>query len=277
MSPNARPTSDRWTVDDVIAADQEARRYPSIEVPLGSVLTHRASGTRGMVVAFSEGARVVLEDPTGGRHEFKPHDGAFSYKGTAVALRASPDPVDESLQFTASGSIDTGPSRARVAEASRIWVEGIHDAELVEKIWGDDLRVEGIVVEPLHGADDLADRVAEFHPAPTRRLGLLLDHLVAGSKESRIAAGVSSPHVLVTGHPYVDIWEAIKPDVVGIDAWPDIPRGRPWKEGVVAALGIETETGDFWRSVLDRVSTYRDVETPLITAVETLIDFVTVG
>jgi hypothetical protein len=30
-----------------------------------------------------------------------------------------------------------------VARASRIYVEGKHDAELVEKIWGDDLRAIG--------------------------------------------------------------------------------------------------------------------------------------
>ena len=75
---------------------------------------------------------------------------------------------------------------ARVARASRIWVEGIHDAALVERIWGDDLRIEGVVVEPLDGIDELPAAVAEFGPGPTRRLGVLVDHLVAGSKESRI-------------------------------------------------------------------------------------------
>ena len=34
-------------------------------------------------------------------------------------------------------------------------MEGKHDAELVEKVWGHDLRIEGVVVEPLHGVDDL--------------------------------------------------------------------------------------------------------------------------
>ncbi len=79
--------------------------------------------------------------------------------------------------------------------------------------------------------------VAEFAPGPGRRLGVLVDHLVTGSKESRIAAGVSSPHVLITGHPFVDIWQAVKPAAVGIAAWPQVPRGVPWKEGVLRALG----------------------------------------
>src|SRR5690606_2787325 len=89
---------------------------------------------------------------------------------------------------TASGSRAVPDAPARVARGSRIWVEGRHDAELVEKVWGDDLRVEGVVVELLDGADDLAEAVRDFAPTAERRLGVLLDHLVPGSKESRIAA-----------------------------------------------------------------------------------------
>ena len=55
---------------------------------------------------------------------------------------------------------------ARVARASRIWVEGIHDAALVERIWGDDLRIEGVVVEPLDGIDELPQAVRGFGPGP---------------------------------------------------------------------------------------------------------------
>ena len=155
-------------------------------------------------------------------------------------------------------------------------MEGIHDAELVEKVWGDDLRVEGIVVEPMHGADDLVAAVRTFQPNRTRRLGILLDHLVAGSKESRISAAVGDSSVLVCGHPYVDVWQAVKPGVLGIQSWPEIPPGRPWKDGVISALGRRQEPGAFWREVLDRVGSYRDIETPLVNAVEQLIDFVTV-
>ena len=58
-------------------------------------------------------------------------------------------------------------AKAHVARASRIWVEGVHDAELVERVWGDDLRIEGIVVERLDGADHLADEVRAFGPHAT--------------------------------------------------------------------------------------------------------------
>ena len=112
-----------------------------------------------------------------------------------------------------------------MAKASRIYVEAKHDAELVEKIWGDDLRDVGVVVEYLGGIDDLPAIVGEFGPQPGRRLGVLVDHLVTGSKESQIAAKVSSPHVLIVGHPYIDVWAAVKPQVLGFDRWPDVPRG----------------------------------------------------
>jgi hypothetical protein len=161
-----------------------------------------------------------------------------------------------------------------VARAGRIWVEGLHDAALVERVWGDDLRIEGVVVQPLDGIDDLVARVDEFGPDGGARIGVLVDHLVPGSKESRIVAAVTNPHVLVTGHPYIDVWQAIRPAAVGIRAWPVVPPGTPWKEGVCAALGV-SEPAEMWRRILSRVDSYRDLETPLITAVERLIDFVT--
>lgn len=267
--------SNRWSTDDVIAADAETRAHQKLAVTPGIALTHRPSRVSGTVTAFTEGQRIVLCDQDGNLHEFKPHKGVLLHQGKPVELVAGEWKSDAGLQFTASGSIDTGPVRAQTAKASRIWVEGIHDAELIEKIWGDDLRVEGIVVEPLHGADDLVERVAEFHPASNRRLGVLLDHLVPGSKESRIAAAVTDANVLICGHPYVDIWQAVKAESLGIKAWPQVPKGQPWKEGIIAALGQQDDPGRFWQAVLSRVSSYKDVEMPLMNSVEQLIDFVT--
>ena len=117
-------------------------------------------------------------------------------------------------------------------------------------------------------------RVEEFGPARERRLGVLVDHLVAGSKESRIVAAVTDPDVLVTGHPYVDIWQAVKPASLGIREWPIIPKGQSWKDGICAALGWG-DPMEGWRRVLAGVRTFRDLETPLVGAVERLIDFVT--
>jgi hypothetical protein len=162
-----------------------------------------------------------------------------------------------------------------VARASRIYVEGRHDAELVEKIWGDDLRDVGVVVEYLEGVDHLPQIMAEFRPGPGRRLGVLVDHLVPGSKESRIAAGLAQPGVLIVGHPFIDIWQAVKPSVVGIARWPDVPRGIPWKEGVLHAIGWDDNTAVGWQRILRSVRTFADLEPELLGRVEELIDFVT--
>jgi hypothetical protein len=161
-----------------------------------------------------------------------------------------------------------------VARISRILVEGVHDAELVEQVWGDDLRVEGVVVERLDGLDHLAEVVAEFRPGAGRRLGVLVDHLLPGTKEARLAAAVDHPDVLVTGTPFVDVWEAVKPSVVGIAAWPDVPRGTDWKTGVCRQLG-GADPAAMWRRILGSVRTYADLAPELVGAVEQLIDFVT--
>jgi hypothetical protein len=202
------------------------------------------------------------------------HAAAYLLDGQTVTLRRPVVASPVASSRTASGSIAVHDQRARVARASRILVEGIHDCELVERIWGADLRVEGVVVEQLEGADNLEEVVRSFGPGPDARLGVLLDHLVPGSKESRIAAAVAGPHVKVVGHPYVDIWQAVKPARLGLTAWPDVPKGVPWKEAIAAHLGApEPQTA--WRRILCAVRSWTDLEPELLGPVEALIDFVT--
>ena len=257
---------------DIDRRPSPKRDYRPVPAHRGLVVEDRASGVVGAVVDYSP-PRLVVRDRHGRDHAIHCVDGAVMIDGEPVALRR-PRPGTRDRQTTASGSVDPGPVPARVARASRIWVEGIHDAELVEKIWGDDLRAEGVVVERLDGVDDLIADLRRFGPRSGRRLGILLDHLVPGSKESRLAATVDHPDVLITGHPYVDVWQAVKPQAIGIDSWPEIPAGRPWKEGVVDALGLDLTAGQFWRRLLAGVSSWKDLEAPLLSAVEQLIDFV---
>jgi hypothetical protein len=258
---------------DVLAARTSRADVPVVAADPDLVVEDVDSGFCGAIVGFEVGA-VVLEDRHGSRRLFPLAPRAFLLDGVVVTLRRPTVARADRPRRTASGSLSVGPHRALVARQSRIWVEGTHDAELIERVWGDDLRVEGVVVEPLSGVDTLVDAVTQFGPGPGRRLGVLVDHLVPGSKESRIAAGVSSPYVLVTGHPYVDIWQAVRPTAAGIEAWPDIPPGQPWKNGVCAALG-RTDPAQLWRDILARIGDYRHLETPLINAVERLIDHVT--
>jgi hypothetical protein len=270
MTRPARLTPDPLDVD----GGRRPPSFPTVPARAGMVVEHRASGTVGAIVELASG-RITIRDRHGRDRLLKLAEGAFLVEGrpcTLVIDRARP--ATKGVELTPSGSVAVPDAPARVARASRILVEGVHDAELVEKVWGDDLRVEGVVVERLDGMDDLAAVVRAFGPRPGRRLGILLDHLVEGTKEHRAAAAIDHPDVLITGHPYVDVWAAIRPSVVGIDAWPEVARGESWKDGVCRRLGVE-EPGRFWKQALRRVSGYRDLEAPLVGAVEQLIDFVT--
>ncbi|MFD5747515.1 DUF3097 domain-containing protein [Streptomyces sp. NPDC127033] len=265
---------------------------PAPEVPAEPdlVVEEVTTGFCGAVIRCektAEGPTVTLEDRFGKHRVFPMVARGFLLEGRPVTL-VRPRPGGPgggaarpaAPARTASGSVAVPGARARVARAGRIYVEGRHDAELVEKVWGDDLRIEGVVVEYLGGIDDLPAVVAEFGPAPDARLGVLVDHLVPGSKESRIAAAVGGADVadvLVLGHPYIDVWEAVKPSSVGIRAWPKVPRGEDWKTGVCEALGWPANTGAAWQGILSRVHSYRDLEPALLGRVEELIDFVTVG
>jgi hypothetical protein len=245
-----------------------------------------SSGWCGAIVGWEKSAvgwSVALEDRHGSRRLFPAEPAAFLLEGAPVTLvrpasaRAAAAPPGPSTR-TASGSLATAQGRARVARASRIWVEGTHDAELVEKVWGADLRELGIVVEPIGGIDDLVEQVHAFSPGPQRRLVVIVDHLVAGTKESRLAAEVRRRwprHVHVLGHPYVDVWQAVRPTALGIDAWPKVPPGLPWKAGVCAALGWPPDEAAAWRRILRSVTTYADLEPALLGRIEEAIDRVT--
>jgi len=258
---------------DAPPADRLAPVFPQVPAAAGMTLVHRASGFSGTLVRI-EGGGVELRGRTGQERVFRLTPGAFSVDGRAVTLVRPPSAAPRPTAVTASGSVAVAGAPARVARAGRLWVEGVHDAELVERVWGDDLRVEGIVVERLDGIDHLARAVADFRPGPARRLGVLVDHLVAGSKESRLAEAVRHPDVLVTGTPFVDVWQAVRPAALGIDVWPHIPKGTEWKAGICAALDLGDPPAA-WRRILAAVSSYADLEPALVGSVERLIDFVT--
>jgi hypothetical protein len=281
---------------DVLAASRRPKRPEPPQVPAeyGLVVEDSAGEFCGAVVGWEKDA-VTLEDRHGNRRDFPFGPAPFlldgqpvrlvrpaSAPGSAPGARADQRPgvgraggAAGNVTRTASGSVAAPSSRAKVARASRIYVEGRQDAELVEQVWGDDLRDVGVVVEYLGGVDDLPDIVAAFGPGPGRRLGVLVDHLVEGSKESRIAAAARSEHVLVAGHPFVDVWAAVKPSVIGIRSRPEVPMGTSWKEGVLRAIGWPADTAAAWRRILRSVTSFTDLEPAFLGRVEELIDFVT--
>jgi len=273
---------------DVLSTDWKAPkrgRAVEIEADTGLVVEEVTTDWCGEIVAVERDLMTVtLEDRRSRRRTF-PLGPGFLLEGVPVVLTPPSRKAPAAPGRTASGSVAVPGTKARVARASRIFVEGRHDAELVEKVWGDDLRVEGVVVEYLEGVDDLPEQLRDFRPGPERRAGVLVDHLVAGSKESRIAQAVArspvGPHVLVVGHPFVDVWQGVKPAALGIDAWPQVPRHLDWKKGVCQSLGWphrdQADTARAWKHILSRVRSYADLEPSLLGRVEELIDFVTGG
>jgi len=271
---------------DVLNTDWRAPkrgRAVQIEADKGLVVEEVTTDWCGEIVAVERDlGTVTLEDRRGKRRTF-PLGPGFLLEGVPVILEPPSRKGPAQKTHTASGSIAVPGSKARVARASRIFVEGRHDAELVEKVWGDDLRVEGVVVEYIEGVDDLGSHLQDFRPGPERRVGVLVDHLVAGSKESRIATSIAkSPvgrNVLIVGHPYIDIWQAVKPGRIGIATWPKIPRDIEWKRGICQSLGWphrdQADIARAWKHILSKVNTYADLEPTLLGRVEELIDFVT--
>ncbi|MGP9723555.1 DUF3097 domain-containing protein [Corynebacterium sp. AOP40-9SA-29] len=257
---------------------RQAPPAPELPAKPGTVVEVADGGWVGAVVGFEktyDGQFVRLEDRHGRDRLFKLRPGGFLVDGRPVTLTryVAPSQTPQDQQRSNSGSRRVQDVRAKVAAPSRIWVEGLHDAAIVEQVWGHDLRVEGVVVEFIEGLDNLPAMLKEFRPGPGRRVGVLADHLVEGSKETRLTQGLG-PDVMVTGHPYIDIWEAVKPATVGISAWPKVPYGEDWKTGVCQRLGWGTPT-DGWRHVYSKVRTFRDLDATLIGAVERLVDFVT--
>jgi hypothetical protein len=258
-------------------------RIPEVDAVRGLRVGHRVSRFVGIVVA-ADAESVLVRDGNGQERRFRLAEAAFVVEREGrlvpVTLRRPVVHPGEPAgpRRTASGSIAAAPVRvARTAGSSRIWVEGVHDAELVERVWGDDLRELGVVVEPLHGIDDLVARVDAFRPADGRRLGVLVDHLVAGSKEWRIARNVTdrwSPFVVVAGHPYVDVWQAVRPDRLGWTAWPVVARGRSWKAAITHQLR-EPDERSAWLRIRAAVGSWVDLEAEFVGPVESLIDHVT--
>lgn len=275
---------------DVLSGDWRRGNRPKstpTEAALGLVVEEVETGWVGAIVRTekSGGVHIVVLEDRHGRTRTFPLGPGFLVDGAPVILTAPSGPARPATPTrTASGSVAVQGAKARVARGSRILVEGKHDAELVEKVWGDDLRIEGVVVEMLDGVDDLSEAIRDFAPEPGRRLGILVDHLVPGTKESRVVDAARSlapyaQHTLILGHPYVDVWQSVRPERLGLERWPVIPRGTPWKEGICAHLGwphaTVADTARAWQRILGTVRTYADLEPTLLASVEELIDFVT--
>lgn len=158
-------SDDRYGGD--VLANFRRQRGPAVvrQLPIepGLVIEERATGFVGAVMRYANGL-VELANRHGAIRSF-PLGAGYLVDGHPVTL-VKPVSRASAPQRTASGSLAVADSRARVARPSRIFVEGRHDAELVERVWGDDLRVEGVAARD---AGRHRPRVAA-HPVDRQRL-----------------------------------------------------------------------------------------------------------
>ena len=137
---------DRYDGD--VLAGFSMRSQPTVlrvvPIDIGFVLEEPGSGFVGAVIRVFSGL-IELEDRRGAVRSF-PLTSRFLIDGEPVRVQVAPKAATAPAR-TASGSLAPVSARARVAQPSRIFVEGRHDAELIERFWGEDLRVGGGVVE----------------------------------------------------------------------------------------------------------------------------------
>ncbi len=271
----------RYDKDVLTPGWQRADKPVTVETPaaIGMVVEDPTSGFCGSVVRWENGL-IVLEDRKGRRRSFPFGPGILAGRqagepGAAPSGRGRPPPP---TPRPARASARSQP--AKVAAASRIYVEGRHDAELVEKIWGDDLRHVGVVVEYLGGIDDLPAIVAEFAPGPGRRLGVLVDHLVRrqqGVPHRQRPRLRQRPGHRASVHRHLAGGEARTRRPGGL-------AGRPARASTGSTASASPSGGPAntqadiaatWQWILGRVRDWNDLDPALPREVERLIDFVT--
>ena len=104
---------------------------------------------------------------------------------------------------------------------------------------------------------------------------MLVDHLVPGSKEAPSPPTSARTHVLVTGHPYVDIWQAVKPACGRHRRMAGHPARYRLEDRRLRAARLARPGHGLADGTRCACNSYADLEVPLLEAVEQLIDFVT--
>ena len=257
-----------------------AAQYPHRAAEPGIRVLHRASGFTGTLVAL-EGDDVVLRGHTGLERRYQNVPGTFAVEGTPTHLvsprrarrrRAARSPKDVR---TASGSraVDGRAGPGRRAPAASGW----RASTTPNSSSGCGATISASRASWSNGSTvptTWPPRCARSAPRATAASACCSTTSCPGARKPGWRRAIDDPHVLVTGTPFVDVWEAVRPAAVGIRAWPVVPKGQNWKDGVCAALGVD-DPRTMWRRILAAVSDWKQLEQPFVAAVEQLIDFVT--
>lgn len=275
-----------WGAQDLNAARMSRQAPPPRKVPLRrGLLIEDINGWVGEVVKAERigGALFFgLEDAKGRVKNF-PLGPGYLIEGEPVEIVAPVAAKEPKRTISRSGSIavKNAPARVRAPPASGLRVcttpsswrrSGATICALRALLWS---RCTAWMILPVRFVSSRR---------PGRRLGILVDHLIEGTKEQRIVAEAmavpgAAGHVKIVGHPFIDIWQAVKPSVLGLKAWPQVPRGEDFKKGTLRRLGQPHETqadvAQAWKHILSCVDSYADLDPTLLGPVESLIDFLT--
>lgn len=119
---------------DIFTRKPATPTYPTQPATLGEVVEVLADGYVGAIVGHEktyDGDFIRLENNQGKTRLFKLRPGAFLVDGIRTTL-TKPQPAARP-QRSNSGSTRVVNAPTKVAAPSRIWVEGVHDAAIVEK------------------------------------------------------------------------------------------------------------------------------------------------
>ena len=264
----------RSPYDNLVHPRTVKKAVPTVEAEIDLVVEDPSSGFVGAVVRCEKDV-VHLEDRFGKVRGY-PLGPGFWVDGRPVVLVRPKQRRPSGPMRSASGSTYVTGARARVARAGRIYVEGKHDAELVEKVWGHDLRVEGVVVEPLHGVDDLPAIVRGVPARPgttARRAGRPPGDGLQGVADRRADHRRARPRRRPPVHRHLAGGEAVGRRHHGVAGrCRRASRGRKASAG--AGLGGRHRLRLGAADPRPRDS-FTDLEPALLGRVEELIDFVT--
>ena len=181
-----------WTVHEPRHPRRVRTAAPCARLPVrrrqGRWLVEDRSSGSAATSSRSLREAVTLRDRNGSTRQFRFKPGGFLIEGKPVTLVRAEACTDAAAPSPTAVGASGRTQKARAARASRIWVEGRHDAELVRaRVGRRPARARASWWSRCTASTTSVAMVAEFEPAPQRRLGILVDHLVAGSKEDRLA------------------------------------------------------------------------------------------
>jgi hypothetical protein len=249
---------DRYGSDVLAQGWRERGAKVAVDVPAEKdLVVEVADGFCGAVTRI-EGGQVELEDYRGRRRLF-PMGAGFMIDGEPVRLV---HPARAGTAGARRSAPPRDPSRSTIPCAHRAAEPDPRRAGTTPSSWR---RSGGTICAPRASSwstcrsRPAGGLLAAAPPRRDRRYGVLVDHLVPGSKETRIVEqimrGPHGAHLRIVGHPYIDVWQCVTPTAMGIRAWPGsraARNGRPGSAAPRLAGRSQADIAHAWKRILSR-------------------------